>query len=198
MNAMKKSIARVGHFPITPGNASGPEAYGTIIWLESEKSGGREYTAEPKGETTEIYADGKAVISVDDNSGYDIKLVLLSLIDDIAIAWLGRTKDADGGLAEYANAGEYPRFGLAIAEDTTDGAGLISYYYNCQISKRPSKSGKTSEGKLEGQYAEFQIAARPRASDSLICYEKTGKILPTAVPEPVAAVTGTGTGETGK
>lgn len=181
---MKKTIARVGHFSITETSEEKKPTYGEITWFESEKSGGREYTADPAGETTEIWADGKAVLSVDDNNGYDIKLVLLDLIDDIEKAWLGRTVDDKGGVAEFANAVERPRFGLVVAEDTTDGAGKLTFFYNCQVSKRPSKSGKTSEGKLEGQYAEFQISARPRSVDTLVCYEVKGRELPSVVIEP--------------
>ena len=185
---MKKSIARVGHFTITPGAAGAAETYGDIEWLESEKAGGREYTAEPKGETTSIWADGKEVIAVDENAGYDIKLVLLALIDDMAVDWYGRKKDTAGGIAEYANVGEYPRRGLVPAEDTVDGGGTLTFFYNCQATKRPTKAGKTAEGKLEGQYAEMQIAARPRAKDALVCYEvaKSTAELPTEVIEPQA------------
>lgn len=189
---MKKSIAKVGYFTITPPTTAGAKpTYGAITQLESEKSGGREYSAEPNGESADIYADGKVVISLDSNNGYDIKLTLLDLIDDVAQNWLGRSVDTDKkGIAEYANSTEYPKFGLVILENTTDGLGKLTFYYNCQVSKRPSKTGKTSEGKLEGQFAEFQIAARPRDYDSLVCYEHTGTTIPSAVMEPTVT-TGT-------
>lgn len=190
---MKKSIAKVGYFPITePTEPGGKPTYGPIKQLESEKSGGREYSADPNGENTEIYADGKVVLSVDSNNGYDIKLTLLDLIDDVAKDWLGRTLDEDGkGVAEYANAPENPKFGLVISEDTTDSLGKLTFFYNCQVSQRPSKAGKTAEGKLEGQFTEFAIAARPRDYDSLVCYEHQGTVIPAAVIEPATA-TGSG------
>lgn len=190
---MKKTIAKVGYFKITaPTEPGGKPTYGAITQFESEKSGGREYSAEPNGEPAQIYADGKVVLSVDSNNGYDIKLTLLDLVDDVSKEWLGRTVDADGsGVAEYADVTEYPRFGLVILEDTTDGLGKLTFYYNCQVSKRPNKAGKTSEGKFEGQFAEFQIAARPRENDHLVCYEHTGTVIPAAVMEPVPAGSGT-------
>lgn len=182
---MKKSIARIGDFAIiAPTAPSSTETYGPVNWFESKKSGGREYKAEPKGEVAEVYADGKAVLSVDDNSGYDITLTLLTLVDDVQENWLGRKPDRAGGIPEYANAAERPRRGLAIAESTTDGTGIITFYYNCQVSKRPSKAGKTSEGKLEGQFQEIAIAARPRAEDTLVCYETKGNELVKVVPLP--------------
>ncbi len=183
---MKKSIAKIGYFPITAPTLIGNKpTYGTIVKLESEKSGGREYSAEPNGETTPVYADGKAVLSIETNNGYDIKLTLLDLIDDVASAWLGNTVDSTNHtIAEYADNPEKPYFGLVIAEKTVDGIGKITYYYNCQVTKRPTKSGKTSEDKFEAQFAEFEIAARPREYDSLVCYETVGNTIPEAVVEP--------------
>lgn len=182
---MKVSIAKVGYATITDGDTA--DTYGTIKWLESEKAGGREYTADPRGELAEIYADGKTVITCDTNDGYDIKLTLIDIIDDISKDWLGRTVDKNGNVAEYGNVTQYPRFALILSEKTSDGAGKLSTYYNVQISKRPSKAGKTSEGKLEGQYSEYQLVARPREADTLVCYEQAGNTLPTAVPEPTSA-----------
>lgn len=186
---MKKSIVKVGHFTITKAE-NGAITYGPINWLESKQSGGREYSAEPTGELAEVYADGMVVYSAEENTGYNIKLVLLSLIDDIAQAWLGYTVDTvKKAVAEYADAGERPYFGLAIAESTTSGKDKVSFYYNCQVSKRPSKNGKTAEGKFEPQFAEFELAARPRPQDTLVCYEIPVETLPTAVLEPAPAPT---------
>lgn len=181
---MKKSIVKVGTFAVTE-SETGEVTYGAVEWLESKKSGGREYSAEPNGEVTEIYADGRVVYSVEDNNGYTIKLVLLALIDKIAKDWLGYTVDAaKKATAEYADGKERPHFGLAIAESTTEGTTQITFYYDCQVTKRPTKSGKTTEGKFEAQFAEFELAARPRESDSLVCYELECSTLVTTVPEP--------------
>lgn len=177
---MRKSIVKVGYFPIT--EVEGAETYGAIKWLESEKSGGRAYSAAPKGELSEVYADGRVVYSEETNDGYDISLTLIDLIDDIAEDWLGRTV-TETGVAEYANANT-PKFGLAIAESTSDGVGEITIYYNCKVNARPTKAGATTEGSFAAQYTEFAIGARPRAKDMLVKYEIAGNELITEVPEP--------------
>lgn len=183
---MRKSIVKVGYFPIT--EVEGVETYGEIIQLESEKSGGRAYSAVPKGELSEVYANGRVVYSEETNDGYDISLTLIDLIDDVAENWLGRTVD-EIGTAEYANANT-PKFGLVIAESTTDGAGEITYYYNCKVNARPPKAGATTEGSFAAQYTEFAIGARPRAKDMLVKYEVAGNTIPAEVPEPVASTEG--------
>lgn len=183
---MKKSIVHVGYFPITTGD-KGVQTYGTISWLESNLAGGREYSAEPTGEASEVYADSVVVYSAEENSGYNIKLTLLDLIDNVAKDWLGlEVNSVSGSIAEYANAGERPRFGLAIVETTTGSKNVITFYYDCQASKRPSEKGKTGEGKFEAQYAEFELAARPRLKDTLVKFRESIPVMtyPTTVSEP--------------
>ncbi len=184
---MRKSIARIGIALIT--GTGEEESIGKYEWLESEQAGGREYSAEPQGESTEVYADGRSVFSVNENNGYNITLTLLAIIDKIAIDILGRKKTKEG-VAEYATSEQAPRFALAIAEDDTDGNTHIQQYPNCQVTTRPSKSGKTSEGNFDPQFPQFTIAARPRAKDKLVCHEtsiKTGEELPQAFVEPTEA-----------
>lgn len=163
----KKSIAKVGYALITE-NEDGTSSYGTIKWFESKVSGGREYTAEPVGETTEVYADGIVAYSSEENNGYDIKLILLAAIDDVEVDWLGNKRIPSGGIAEIARPTERPKFALIFIEDTTNEAGTTTIYYCCSVSKRPSISGKTSEGKFEPQFPEYQITARPRPDDKWV------------------------------
>lgn len=186
---MNTGIARVGYAKVTVGT-DGAITYGSVMKLESELSGGREFTADPKGDLTEVYADGKLVKSVEVNDGYDIKLILLDIIDDIHKDWLDNTVDSEHKtVAEYSKTKQRPKFCLILAETTDDGLGKITYYYNAQVTKRPSKSSKTSEGKFEAQFKEFAIGARPRPTDGLVCYETTGTEIPAAVVEPTTEET---------
>lgn len=184
---MKTGIAKIGYFDIT--HASDNYTYGSIKWLESDKAGGREYKCEPRGESTDIYADSQVAYAIDSNDGYDITLTLLDIIDDIEEDWYGRTADAKGGYAEYAGGSQYPKFGLVIADNNLDGSYAVDFYYQCQVSKRLSRSGKTSEGKFDPQYKEFSIKALPREHDfgkKLVMYNGTYDKLPTAVDVPDA------------
>lgn len=184
---MKTTIADIGYALITAGE-NGAVSYGTIKKFETELSGGREFSAEPKGELTEVYANGKIAKAVEINDGYEIKLILLDLIDDVKKDWLGYTVDTVAKTtAEYAQIQARPKFCLIVMEETDDGLGMITYYYNCQVSKRPSKASKTSEGKFDAQFSEFAISSKPRATDKLVCFETKGIIFPTTVQEPTGA-----------
>jgi phi13 family phage major tail protein len=165
--------------------STGAISYENPVWFISTEAGGREYSAEPNGELEEIYADGIVVFSAEENNGYNITLTLLAIIDDIDENWLGNTVDS-GGVAEYANVIPRPRFALFVVEETTDGLGQTTIWYNCQVSTRPKSGGKTSEGSaFDTQFLELSIAARPRTDNKLIRYVKVGKNLFTAVPMPI-------------
>lgn len=184
---MKQTIRKIGYAPITL-DENGEDVYGEVTWLKSTEAGGREYSAEPQGETTPTYADGICVFSAEQSDGYTIKLVILQIIDKIDVDWLGNKKKGNG-TAEYADGEERPRFVLLVIDDTTDKTGITTVFYNCQASKRPTVAGKTAEGsKFDAQFAEIEIAARPREKDSLVKFEIPGKTQIAKVPEPEDAI----------
>lgn len=185
---MKKSLAKVGYFQHLT-DAAGNVTYSPISQLESKLSGGREYSAEPQGDPVTVYADSQIVYSEETNNGYTITLTLIDLIDDVAKNWIGNAvDDSTGAVAEYSNIGERPHFGLVLADYTTDGIGKITYFYNCYVSKRPTKAGKTSEDTFEPQYTELEITAKPRESDHLVCYETRGYEIPSVVVDPAKPI----------
>lgn len=177
---IKKTIKKVGYKMHDETGTS------VIKWLPSTEAGGREYTADPRGEAQDIYADGIKVYSDNGNDGYDVKLTLLAVTDDVSADWLNEIKDTKG-VAEYADGKEYPYFDLFLIEDTTDGIGKTTIYYNCQCSTRPSISGKTKEGaSFDAQFPEYAISATPRETDNLVRYIIDGKTEFAEVPEPTA------------
>lgn len=183
---LTKSISKIGYAIATVSDTS--VTYSAPKWLPTFEAGGREYSAEPNGEVTEIYADGICVYSQEDNNGYDINLTLLAVIDDIQKDWYGFEKvtneSGNTGTVEYANAKTYPKFALFICEDTTNGVGKTTIFYYCNINKRPSKSGKTAEGKFDPQFPQFELASRPRSTDRLVKWEIDGQEQFETIPEP--------------
>jgi phi13 family phage major tail protein len=180
---LMKSISKIGYAMATVTDTA--VTYDKVVWLPTFESGGREYSAEPNGEVTEVYADGICVYSQEDNNGYDISLTLLAITDNIEANWYGFDKTTDkAGIAEYANNGVYPYFALIICEDTTDGTGKTTIYYYTKINKRPTKSGKTTEGKVDFQFPQYDLASRPRSTDRLVRWSFEGQELFDELPEP--------------
>lgn len=178
---LKKSIAKVGYALVTEEN--GTYTYGTPKWLISDEAGGREYSAEPNGENTEIYSDGIIVYSAEENNGYDITLTLLAVIDDVEKDWDNVETVTNGGILEVAKTKSKPKFALFIIEDTTNEKGQTTIFFNCCISKRPTISGKTSEGSFEAQFPEWSISARPRPADKWVRVTLPQKEQFTTMPE---------------
>ena len=188
---LPRTIKNVGYALITAvDNNTGKPTYGSVKWLVHNEAGGREYSAEPKGEVSSIYADGIEVYGEEENCGYDITLTLLSWIDDIDDEWLNRVIDETSGTfsEEYADTGAYPHFALIIIEDTTDGVGQTTIWYDCHVTKRPTESGKTSEGgALDPMFPEYAISAIPREDCAAVQRRIKGKTKISTVVEPSLA-----------
>lgn len=187
---MNKTIAKIGYSMITE-SSEGKITYGPVKWFESSKAGGREITADPNGEPTTVYADGLPVVTAEDNAGYNIKLQLLAIIDDVEVDWFGNVKTSDGSIVEKNSTAERPRFALLAAKErfAADTIYEIDTYLNCIASKRASRSDKTSEGKLDPQFPEVEIAAAPRIEDKYIRVTSFADSLPTTVTVPTIPVT---------
>lgn len=183
---MKKSIVKVGYSLFSWLKDVG-YTYESIKYFESEKSGGREWSATPRGETTEVYADGKVVITANENDGYDATLQLLDLVDDIDKDWLGNVVTADG-VAEYSDGKALPKFALVIIHTQVSGDYLVEIYYETQVTARPNKNGKTSEGKFEPAFLDLNLKVTPREHDEprkkLVMYSYKTKEIPTDIILP--------------
>ena len=181
---LKKGLIACGYAMLTEAEETGAITYDNVKWLPSVVAGSREYSAEPRGETTSVYADSRIVHADDDNDGYDITLTLLTICDDVETDWLNHVKKSSG-MAEYAESGEFGRFALLLVENTTDGVGKTTIFYDCRCSKRPSLSGKTKEGAgCEYAFAEYALIASPRPTDALVKIVIDGKTKVTSVTEP--------------
>lgn len=179
---LKKSIARVGYAVINTDDENNI-TYDKIVWLESKLAGGREYSASPNGEVTEVYADGIIVYNAEENNGYDITITLLAAIDRIEKDWLGNVITENGAVIESADEKDRNRFALVLIEDSTNKKGITTIYPNCYVSTRPKISGKTSEGKFEAQYPEYSLAARPDENHKVCRIQFPNKSQFESIPE---------------
>ena len=119
--------------------------------------------AEQKGDVHAVWANSKLVYQGAKNSGYDINLTLIDFIDDVATAWYGDVSATMGsarGKAEPAKVVERPHFALILSEETTDGVGKTTVFFNCCAGKKPSIAGKTTEnGDWDDQFPEYSITS---------------------------------------
>lgn len=185
---LSRTISRIGYAMITSTDPStGKDTYGPVKLLP-HIAGGREYTADPQGDTFSVWADGLEIYAENSNSGYEIKLTTVAVTDDVEEDWYRKTITSDG-VAEYAtaDASQAPEFALFLLEETTDGLGKVTFFGKCHVSGRPSKSGKTKEeGSIDPQYPEHTIRAIPRWDDGFVCKEIKSNVIPGTVPSVLA------------
>ena len=187
---MKKGITGIAYAMAHYDKQAGTLTYDAPRYLPSAVAGGREYSANPRGDSQKVYADSIAVYGDTINDGYDLDLTLLSTFDNQFREDLLNEVDDGNGIAEYANVNEFPYMAIIIHEDTSDGVGLTSVYYYCQASGRPSDSGKTAEqGNFDFEFPQYPVVASPRPTDRLVRYQIPGTEHLQEVPEPSNAVT---------
>ena len=185
---LRRTISQLGFAPITAVSADGKPTYGEITWLIHNEAGGRAYDAQPSGDPASIWADGVEVYAAEDNQGYNLTLTTLNVVDDIDEDWYGKTVTVGNAVEEYANGAEYPHMALIIIEDTTDGVGETTIYYDAHITQRAGKQGATSEGSgLNPQFPEHTFACRPRQDCKCVCITLKQKTKINSIPEPTLA-----------
>lgn len=185
---IRRTITDVGYAPITAISDDGVPTYGTVTWFPHHKAGGRDYDAQPAGNSGSVWADGREVYAYEDNQGYNITLTTVGVTDDIDEDWYGRTVLQDGTVEEYTSDSDYPYFALFIIEDTTDGVGETNVFYFCHVAQRNGQQGATSEGNgLNPQFPQHNISARPRLDCFAVKATIPGKTKLNSVPTPTKA-----------
>lgn len=183
-----RTITDLGYALITAIDDDGKPTYGEVVWLPHHRAGGRSYDAQPAGTSGGIWADGREVYAYEDNQGYNDTVTTVGVTDDVEEDWYGHTVNDDGSIEEYADGKEYTHFALVIIEDTTDGIGKTTIFYNSHINQRSAQSGATSEGSgLNPQFPQHNIAHRPRLDCMCVKMEIPSKTKITTIPEPSAA-----------
>lgn len=185
---LPRTISRIGYAMITATDPdTGKDTYGAVKLLP-HIAGGREYTAEPQGETFGVWADGLEIYAENANSGYEIQLTTVAITDDVEEDWYAKTITSDG-VAEYANneTAQAPEFALFLLEETTDGIGKVTFFGKCHVTTRTSKAGKTKEGgAIDPQFPKHTIRCVPRWDDGFVCKEIKANTIPGTVPTVLA------------
>lgn len=180
---MKTKLVNVGYAPITKIDKDGV-TYGTPVYFAAAEAGGREYSMSPSGDSKIIYANSQQVYLGEENDGYEVKLTLIDIIDDIRENWLNDVI-ANNGVLEKTSNEERPRFALILSDKDTNDVGKTEILYNCQVSERPEVAGKTAEeGSWDEQFVEYTIKSSPRPSDGYVRFTISGTDELEAVPEP--------------
>lgn len=162
------------HYSIITEEVDGAHTYATPIKLE----GAVEITLEPKGESTDFYADDRLFYTTTSNQGYTTTLTIANISREFKTEVLGETLgDTDKILTENANA--KPRKIAFAFEFDGDEKAVRHVLYYCTVA-RPSLTSATRTETAEPTTQELTLVAAPRPSDGIVKRSTT-----TDTPDPV-------------
>lgn len=162
------------HYSVITEGEDGTHTYGAPVRID----GSVELTLEPRGETTDFFADNILYFTTVSNQGYEATLTVANIPVDFRTAVLGETLEGvDGVLTENTN--NRPKKIALMFEFDGDQQGTRHILYNCTVN-RPSIGSATKTETAEPRTQELTVIAAPRPQDGIVKRSTTGDT-PTAV-----------------
>jgi phi13 family phage major tail protein len=150
------------HYSVITEADDGTQTYGVPVAIK----GSVELTLDPKGDTSDFYADDVLYFTTVSNQGYEATLTIASIPVDFKTDVLGEVLEGtDQVLSE--NSFVNPRKIAFMFEFNGDQKATRHVLYNCTVN-RPSLSGATKTETAEPKTSELKLVASPRSTDGLV------------------------------
>lgn len=150
------------HYSIITEGADGTFTYAAPVALP----GAVEISLDPRGETSDFYADDILYYTTVSNQGYEATLTVAQISRSFRIDVLGETLvTTDNVLTENTNA--KPKKIAFLFEFDGDQKAVRHCLYNCTVT-RPSITSATKTEAAEPQPQELTLIAAPRPSDGVV------------------------------
>jgi phi13 family phage major tail protein len=141
---------------ITEDPETGAVVYGTPVALK----GSTEISMEPKGETSDFYADDILYYTTTTNAGYEVTLTVANITNDFRRDVLGEVLEAtDQVMTENTN--QRANKIAFMFEFDGDQKATRHCLYNCTVT-RPSLTSATKTETAEPQPQELNLISAPR------------------------------------
>ena len=158
------------HYAVATEGADGKLTYDTPVRYPGAVS----LNLDPRGETSEFYADDRVYYAVTVNNGYEGTYEAAELPIEFRTDVLGDELSADGVLTETNNA--KPKTIALLFEFDGDVKATRHALYNVTVS-RPGTSGATKTGSTEPTTQELSFVAAPTI-DGIVKRSTTGSTEP--------------------
>jgi phi13 family phage major tail protein len=155
-NKVIYGLKNVHYSVISEDDVTGALVYGTPVALK----GATEISLEPRGETSDFYADDILYHTTVSNAGYECTLTVANISNEFRQDVLGETLEGtDSVLTENTNA--RPNKIAFLFEFDGDQKAVRHCLYNCTIT-RPSLTSATKTETAEPQPQELSMVSAPR------------------------------------
>src|SRR5688572_2884378 len=162
------------HYSVITENEDGTHTYATPVRL----SGAVEISLEPKGETSDFYADDILYYTTVSNQGYETTLTVANISNDFRTDVLGETLiGTDNVLTESSFT--KPKKITFMFEFDGDQKAVSHVLYSCTVT-RPGLTSATKTETAEPQTQELTLVSAPRPSDGIV-KRSTTDLTPDAV-----------------
>jgi phi13 family phage major tail protein len=150
------------HYAVITEGEDGTQTYATPVALK----GSVELTLEPRGETTDFYADDILYYTTLSNQGYECTLTVANITRDFRTTVLGESLEGtDNVLTENTN--NRPSKIAFMFEFDGDQQATRHVLYSCTVN-RPSLGSATKTETAEPRTQELSLIAAPRPQDGVV------------------------------
>ena len=150
------------HYSVVTEGEDGTYTYAPPVTLK----GAVELGMDPKGDTSDFYADDVLYYTTVSNQGYEATLTVANITREFRVDVLGETLDAtDSTLTENSN--NRPNKIAFMFEFDGDVRATRHVLYNCTVN-RPGISSATKTETAEPQTQELTLIAAPRSYDGVV------------------------------
>jgi phi13 family phage major tail protein len=145
------------HYSVISEDAeTGAVVYGTPVSLK----GSVEISLEPRGETSDFYADDMLYYTTSTNAGYEVTLTVANITNDFRSDVLGEVLEPTD-LVMTENTNQRANKIAFMFEFDGDQKAVRHCLYNCTVT-RPSLTSATKTETAEPQNQELSLIAAPR------------------------------------
>jgi phi13 family phage major tail protein len=155
-NKVVYGLKNVHYAVITQDVETGGDIYGTPIALK----GATEISLEPKGETSDFYADDMLYYTTTTNAGYECTLTLVNITNEFRQNVLGEDLETLNKIMTE-NTNQRTNKIAFMFEFDGDQKAIRHCLYNCTVT-RPSLTSATKTETAEPQPQELTLVSAPR------------------------------------
>jgi phi13 family phage major tail protein len=156
------------HYSIITEGADGTFTYAVPVPLE----GAVEISLEPRGETSDFYADDVLYYTTVSNQGYETTLTVANISRDFRTTVLGEALETTDSVLTESSFSKSSRIAFLFEFDG-DVKATRHVLYNCTVT-RPSMTSATKTETAEPQTQELSLISAPRPYDGIVKRSTTG------------------------
>jgi phi13 family phage major tail protein len=162
---------RNAHYSIITEGEDGAITYGVPVPLK----GAVEIALEPRGETTDFYADDILYYTTVSNQGYETSLTVANIPQEFRTDVLGETLEATDNVLTENTSAKSKKVAFLFEFDGDIKAIRHCLYY-CTVT-RPSLTSATKTESAEPQTQELTLISAPRPEDGVVKRSTTPETL---------------------